>query len=119
MMGCFDSFNPLNKLALRATLNDLLTLKKLIMLLDIPIPVQFSIKMETDKAYIVNNVTIQDTEYVKEAVLPKMYTIIEATDDKFITTAKVEKWVLQQRRDEEKNVDVDMHVQELLAELPV
>lgn len=82
--------------------------------LEIPIPVQFTIKMETERAFIVNNVMLKNKLYINEAVLPKMYTIINATKDN-VTSATVEKWVLQQRYTEENTVDVDAHIDELLA----
>lgn len=84
------------------------------MALEIAIPVTFTIKMETERAFIVNNVMLKDKLYINEAVLPKMYTIINATNDN-VTSATVEKWVLQQRYTEENTVDVDAHVEELLA----
>lgn len=84
------------------------------MALEIAIPVTFKIKMETERAFIVNNVMLKDKLYINEAVLPKMYTIINATHDD-VTNATVEKWVLQQRYTEENTVDVDAHVAELLS----
>ena len=84
--------------------------------LEIPIPVQFTIKMETDKAYIVNNVTIKDKTYLKEAVLPKMFTEFTSKEDEFgVTNANVEKWVLKQRHDEENKINIDEHINELIA----
>lgn len=85
------------------------------MTLEIPIPVTFTIKMETERAFIVNDVMLKNKLYINEAVLPKMYTDIKSTDDNHVTSADVEKWVLQQRYTEENTVDVDAHIDELLA----
>jgi len=84
------------------------------MKLEIPIPVSFTVKTTTDKAIIAQDIMLRETQYIKEAVLPKMYTIINETK-KGITTAVVEKWVLLQRYTEEQTVDVESHVDELLA----
>ena len=83
--------------------------------LEIPIPVTFTIKLTTERAYIVNNVMLKDSLYITEAVLPKMYTDIKKTK-KNVTSAFVEKWILQQRYTEENTVDVDAHINELIAE---
>ena len=85
------------------------------MTLEIPIPVTFTIKMETERAFIVNNVMLKNNLYINEAVLPKMYTEINKTDNNHVTSANVEKWVLQQRYTEENTVDVEAHVEELLS----
>ena len=82
--------------------------------LEIPIPVTFTIKMETERAFIVNDVMLKDKLYINEAVLPKMYTDVQDVNGN-VTSANVEKWVLQQRYTEENTVDVDAHVEELLA----
>ena len=82
--------------------------------LEIPIPVSFTVKTTTDKAIIAQDIMLRDTLYIKEAVLPKMYTNINETKNDN-STAFVEKWVLQQRYTEEQTVDVDSHVDELLA----
>lgn len=82
--------------------------------LEIPIPVTFEIKMTTDKAIIAQNIKLQNQHYITEAVLPKMFTIIDVTEDG-VTKAVVEKWVLQQRYTEENTVDIQAHVAELLA----
>jgi hypothetical protein len=84
------------------------------MTLEIPIPVTFTIKMETERAFIVNNVMLKNKLYINEAVLPKMYTDIKSNNDN-VTSADVEKWVLQQRYTEENTVDVEAHVEELLS----
>jgi hypothetical protein len=84
------------------------------MTLEIPIPVTFKIKMETERAFIVNDVMLKNNLYINEAVLPKMYTNIKSIDDN-VTSADVEKWVLQQRYTEENTVDVEAHVEELLS----
>jgi hypothetical protein len=82
--------------------------------LEIPIPVTFTIKMITDKAIIAQNIMLKGSVYIREAVLPKMFTIISNTEDD-VTTAVVDKWVLQQRYTEENTVDIDAHIEELLA----
>jgi hypothetical protein len=82
--------------------------------LEIPIPVTFTIKMVTDKAIIAQNIMLKGSVYIREAVLPKMFTIISNTEDD-VTTAVVDKWVLQQRYTEENTVDIDAHIEELLA----
>jgi hypothetical protein len=84
------------------------------MALEIPIPVTFTIKMTTERAYIVNDVMLKNNLYINEAVLPKMYTEIQKSRKK-VKTAFVEKWVLQQRYTEENTVDVEEHVEELLS----
>lgn len=84
------------------------------MSLEIPIPVTFTIKLETKRAFIVNNVMLKGSLYINEAVLPKMYTDILKTK-KNVTSANVEKWILQQRYTEENTVDVEAHVNELIA----
>lgn len=84
------------------------------MTLEIPIPVTFTIKMETERAFIVNDIMLKDKLYINEAVLPKMYTVVEDVNGN-VTSANVEKWVLQQRYTEENTVDVDAHIDELLA----
>jgi|TARA_B110000902_G_scaffold102285_1_gene120943 hypothetical protein len=82
--------------------------------LEIPIPVTFTIKMMTDKAIIAQNIMIKGNAYIREAVLPKMFTIISGTEDD-ISTAVVDKWVLQQRYLEENTVDIESHIEELFA----
>ena len=82
--------------------------------LEIPIPVTFTIKMITDKAIIAQNIMLKGSVYIREAVLPKMFTVISNTEDD-VTTAVVDKWVLQQRYTEENTVDIDAHIEELLA----
>lgn len=82
--------------------------------LEIAIPVTLEIKMETDKAIIANNIMLQGQRYISEGVIPKMFININVTEDG-ITSAEVEKWVLQQRYTEENTVDIQSHVDELLA----
>ena len=82
--------------------------------LEIPIPVTFEIKMTTDKAIIAQNLKLKEKHYITEAVLPKMFTIIDVTKDG-ITKGFVEKWVLQQRYTEENTVDIEAHVDDLLS----
>jgi hypothetical protein len=43
-----------------------------------------------------------------------MFTIINATDDD-VSTAVVDKWVLQQRYIEENTVDIESHIDELFS----
>lgn len=76
--------------------------------LDKPVAVEFTISMETDKAYIVKDLTLLDKPYIEETVLPKMYTLINATS-KGRTKASVEAWVLEQRFDE-NNGDIAMQL---------
>ena len=57
--------------------------------LDKPVAVEFTISMETEKAYIVKNLTLLGQDYIADTVLPKMYTRIDATS-KGITKASVE-----------------------------
>jgi len=82
--------------------------------LEIPIPVSFEVKMETDKAYIVNNVTVQNKVVVAETNIPKMYcnVIKEKTD---VTSAEVESWVLKQRIEEYQNTSVENAIAEILS----
>ena len=68
----------------------------------------------TDKAIIAQNIMIKGNAYIREAVLPKMFTIISGTEDD-ISTAVVDKWVLQQRYLEENTVDIESHIEELFA----
>ncbi|MEN8857279.1 MAG: hypothetical protein ABF260_04360 [Flavobacteriaceae bacterium] len=84
------------------------------MQLEIPIPVTFNIKMETERAYIVQDVKLLGKQYINEAVLPKK--LVNILDDVGgLLSANVEKWVLQQRYVEENTVDVEAHINELLA----
>lgn len=82
--------------------------------LELPIPVSFSIKMETDKAYIVSDLKLQDTLLCAETNLPKMYTSIKSTDKDDVTTAIVENWVLEQRVQEARSQSVDNAINNLL-----
>jgi hypothetical protein len=84
------------------------------MSLEIGIPVTFTIKMETERAIIVNNIMLANKPYINEAVLPKIYTEILSEKDN-VTEANVEKWILQQRYVEENTVDVESHINELLS----
>jgi hypothetical protein len=82
--------------------------------LELPIPVSFSIKMETDKAYIVSDLKLQDKLLCAETNLPKMYTQIQSTDKKDVTIAVVENWVLEQRIQESRSQSVDNAITKLL-----
>ena len=92
-------------------------------MLENPIPVTFKIKMETDKAHIVTDVTINSIPYIKETVLPKMYTIItkvKKTKGKpDVINAFVEKWVIKQRKEEATVKNIEENVAELLEDVPV
>ena len=77
------------------------------MSLELPIPVQFSIKMETDKAYIVSDLKLQDNLLCAETNLPKMYTEVKSTNKDDVTLAVVENWVLEQRVQEARSQSVD------------
>jgi|TARA_R100000231_G_C5328065_1_gene165502 hypothetical protein len=81
--------------------------------LENPTPVSFTIKMDTDKAYIVDDLTIAGKPFIANAVLPKMYTNITATN-KNVTTADVEYWILEQRYNEESQSSNE-GVQKLLS----
>ena len=91
--------------------------------LDKPVAVEFTISMETDKAYIVKDLKLSGLDYIADTVLPKMYTQIDATS-KGITKASVEAWVLEQRFDEQNNENIAMQLlqkrysQAELASLP-
>lgn len=84
-------------------------------MLQIAIPCSFNIKMETEKALIVENIMVGETLLVREANLPKIYVDGSKTDKKGTTTAYVEKWVLAQRRDEERNIDIDAEIRDLIG----
>ena len=80
------------------------------MTLQTPVPVTFHVKMETDKALILQDITIDDVIVVKEGVIPKM--TINATSN---TTGFIESWVITQRIKEERIKDVDTAKAEILA----
>ena len=82
--------------------------------LEIPIPVSFEVKMETDKAYIVNNVTVQNQIVVAETNIPKMYCNVIKTKTN-VTSAEVESWVLKQRIEEYQNTSVENAIAEILS----
>lgn len=80
------------------------------MQLQVPVPVSFTIKMETDRALILQDISIDDTVVVREGVIPKM--TIDATDHNH---GFIESWVLAQRIKEERTKDVDAAKAELLS----
>tara|TARA_R100000951_G_scaffold92660_2_gene81110 strand:- start:22 stop:309 length:288 start_codon:yes stop_codon:yes gene_type:complete len=84
------------------------------MSLELPIPVQFSIKMETDKAYIVSDLKLQDNLLCAETNLPKMYTEVKSTNKDDVTLAVVENWVLEQRVQEARSQSVDNAISKLI-----
>jgi hypothetical protein len=84
------------------------------MSLELPIPVTFSIKMETDKAYIVSDLKLQDNLLCAETNLPKMYTQVKSTDKNDVTIAVVENWVLEQRVQEARSQSVDNAITKLI-----
>ena len=65
--------------------------------------------METDRALILSDITLEDKVIIKEGVIPKM--LINMTDH---NNGFIESWVLQQRIKEEKMRDVDEAKKELL-----
>lgn len=77
--------------------------------IQVPIPVSFHIKMETDRALILSDITVEDKVIVKEGVIPKM--LINVTDQ---NNGFIEAWVLQQRIKEEKMQNVEDAKRELL-----
>lgn len=77
--------------------------------IQVPIPVSFHVKMETDRALILTDITVDDKVIVKEGVIPKM--LIDATDH---NNGFIESWVLQQRIKEEKLQNVEDAKRELL-----
>lgn len=66
------------------------------------VQVTFTIKMETVRAYIVNDIKINGKPFIKECNLPKSTTEIVKTTKSNVTTANVEEWVLRQRKQEEQ-----------------
>ena len=77
--------------------------------IQVPIPVSFHIKMETNRALILSDIAVEDKVIVKEGVIPKM--LINVTDN---NNGFIESWVLQQRIKEEKMRDVEEAKKELL-----
>lgn len=77
--------------------------------IQVPVPVSFHVKMETDRALILCDIAIDDNVIIKEGVIPKM--LIDMTDHNH---GFIESWVLQQRIKEEKMRDVEEAKKELL-----
>jgi len=87
-----------------------------IMNLEIPIPTQFSVFLETDKAIIARDIVIDGQNFLAEAILPKTCVNVNAKDKKSgVVSADVEKWVLAQRKKESRNLDVQNEIADLLA----
>lgn len=82
------------------------------MTLQVPIPVTFSLKMQTEKAFILQSIAIDETVVVQEAVIPKMYVTMDSQ-----SSGQIESWVIAQRIQEEKQKNVEQAKQELLAML--
>ncbi len=83
--------------------------------LESPVSVTFTVKMETDKAIIAENIQLNGQDYISSTNLPKMYTVIHNTDDNGVTSADVESWVLKQRAEELYNPNKRDVAKELLA----
>ena len=64
------------------------------------VEVKFTVKMETERAYIVQDVQLLGKPFITECNFPKMATDIKSTTNAGITTAMVEEWVLRQREEE-------------------
>jgi hypothetical protein len=65
--------------------------------------------METEKAYILKNISIDDQIIVNEGVIPKK--LINVTDS---SNGSIESWVLTQRIQEERIKNVETAKEELL-----
>ena len=80
-----------------------------------PVGVAFTIKMETDKAVIVENLSIAGQPYISSTNLPKMYVANMVTKDD-TTTAQVESWIVKQRFDELYSPNAQVNAQALLEQ---
>lgn len=85
------------------------------MVLEIPIPVTFSLYMETDKSIIARDLVIDGHTFLQSTAIPKTCIANMTTNKKGVTTADVEKWVLKQRKEESQQVDVKAEIADLLA----
>lgn len=72
------------------------------MQLQIPIPVTFKIKMETERALILTDISLDGQIIVQEGVIPKMCANVTDKNNGFI-----ESWVIEQRIKEEKLKNVE------------
>lgn len=82
--------------------------------LESPVEITFTIKMETEKAIIAENIKLAGADYIQSTNLPMVYTNIKSVDDD-IVTADVEEWVLEQRAKELYNPDRNDVAKKLLA----
>ena len=80
-----------------------------------PVGVTFTIKMETDKAFIVEDLQIMGKPYISSTNLPKMYVDNIKTNKDGVTTASVESWIIEQRYDELYSEDANINAQKLLS----
>jgi len=84
------------------------------MSLQIPIHCSFTIGMTTDKAIIAEDLYVAGQYFLQRAVLPKM-CIDNLQVDGAQGLADVDKWVLMQRKREEKELASEQaHIDELL-----
>ena len=85
------------------------------MALEKPVPIKFKIAMTTERAYMAQNITINNAPFINNTcALPKMYTEIISVDAD-IATAQCEFWILEQRKVEENNNVTSTFAEELLA----
>lgn len=80
-----------------------------------PVSVTFTIKMETDKAFIVEDLQIMGKPYISSTNLPKMYVDNAKTNKEGVTSASVESWIIEQRYDELYSEDANINAQKLLS----
>ena len=80
-----------------------------------PVGVTFTIKMETDKAFIVEDLQIMGKPYISSTNIPKMYVDNAKTDKDGVTLASVESWIIEQRYDELYSEDANINAQKLLS----
>lgn len=85
------------------------------MTLEKPVDITFTLKMTTERAYMAQDIKINDQLFVSTTcALPKMYTdIISINSD--IATAQCEYWILEQRKLETTNNVKSTFAEELLA----
>lgn len=85
------------------------------MTLEKPVDITFKLAMTTERAFMAQDIRINDKMFVKETcALPKMYTNIISIDND-IATAQCEFWILQQRKLETTNNVKSSFAEELLA----
>lgn len=82
--------------------------------LESPVQIQFTIKTETERAIIAENVKLAGQDYLSSTNLPKMYTNITGVEDG-VVTADVEEWVIEQRAKELYNPNRSDVAKKLLA----